>query len=441
MSGTDTIVAAATAWGTAAVAMVRVSGPRCAAVLESVAGRVPPPRRATRATFGDAEGGFDDGLVVWMPGPASYTGEDCAELSCHGNPLLVERLVAACLAAGARLARAGEFTRRAVEHGKLDLLAAEAVGQAIEASSAEGLRVARAGLDGRLGAAVSSLRDRLAEVAATLEALLDYPGEDLLFPSDEELGAALAAVGEEARALAGTYASGRLAVEGATVALVGPVNAGKSSLFNTLLGRRRALVSPRPGTTRDVVEAVLALPELKLRLLDTAGDRETDDALEAEGLELAREALPGAALVLFLWPGHVPWAFDGAWERLAAVLPPEVPVLRVCTHADLGGPHPAPVSPDLVWPRDGVEAVRAAILARLAAPGALPGLAIASLRQKELLLGLAEAVDTALADRWAGPAVMVEALYGGLRCADALVGRDTREDVLDRLFARFCVGK
>lgn len=441
MSRNDTVVAAATAWGTAAVAMVRVSGPGAAAIVAAVAGRVPAPRRAVRATFRDAEGPFDDGLLLWMPGPGSYTGEDCAELSCHGNPLLVERLVAACLAAGARLARAGEFTRRAFEHGKLDLLAAEAVGQAIEASSAEGLRVARAGLDGRLGAAISGLRDRLAEVAATLEAMLDYPGEDLLFPSDEELAGTLRAVGAEARGLAGTFASGRRAVEGATVALVGPVNAGKSSLFNTLLGRRRALVSPRPGTTRDVVEAELALPELKLRLLDTAGDRETDDPLEAEGLELAREALPGAALVVFVWPGHVPWSFDGVWARLEAALPEGVPLLRVVTHSDLGPLQPAPLVPDLVLPREGVEAVRAAILARLAAPGALPSLSIASLRQKELLLGLAEAVDTALADRWAGPAVMVEALYGGLRCADALVGRDTREDVLDRLFARFCVGK
>src|SRR5690606_34862236 len=204
-------------------------------------------------------------------------------------PLVVERLVRGAVALGARLADPGEFTRRAVLNGKLDLLQAEAVDQLSRASSAEGLRIGRAALDGSLGAFVGELRATLVEVAAELEARLDHPADELAYLDDDLLLARLSDAAGRCRALAATETAGRALVEGARVALVGPVNAGKSSLFNALLGRRRALVHDAPGTTRDVLEARCRLADLDVVLLDTAGERVTTDPVEAAGLALARE--------------------------------------------------------------------------------------------------------------------------------------------------------
>jgi tRNA modification GTPase len=400
---------------------------------------LPGARRVRLARLRDDAGVFDEGLVTWMPGPASYTGEDVAEISCHGNPLLVERLLAALVTAGARPAHPGEFTRRAFLNGRMDLTRAEAVLQAITATSDRGLAVARAGLEGRLAAEADALRDVLVDVAAELEAVLDYPEEDLVLGGDDGRVSRLQETAGRARTLASGYRAGRIAVEGARVALVGPVNAGKSSLFNRLLGRDRALVSPTPGTTRDVVEAVVQTPRARLVLMDTAGEREDPEAIEAEGLALAARLVEPADLRLVVLPGDRPLDADGA--RVLART--RTPRLVVATHAD------RPIALDLPVDHrvssvtgDGIAALLAALPSAIAGDEAAADTIVADQRQYDALLRLAVAAEAAAtALPFAGPAVAVEEVYAALAALDGLVGRDTREDVLDRLFTRFCIGK
>ena len=441
----DTIVAAATAWGQSAIAVVRLSGTGVRELLEQVAvprGGFPPPRRARFCEFKDSAGVFDEGLLTFFQAKSSYTGEPSAELSCHGNPLLVERLIAACVSHGARVANPGEFTRRAFLNGRLDLTRAEAVLQAIEATSAEGLRVARSGLSGEVAGLVDSLRTQLTEAIAELEARLDYPGEDLVFEDDHELLSRLEDLVRRCQSAAATYRSGRVLVEGATVALVGPVNAGKSSLFNVLGGSERALVSDTPGTTRDVIERQVQLGSVRIRLLDTAGDREAE-GLEALGIEMGKRLTEEADLLLVVVPAHEPHLADRILRSTE-----KRNRLVVANHADrLVQPVSELPSDALLVSAhtgDGLEELTARISEKLV--GELPGgarLIIASQRQRDLLIGVATRVEEALeAHRgMAGLAVAAERLYAGLEPLDAIVGRDSREAVLDALFSRFCIGK
>lgn len=440
MTGLPPIAACATPWGHGAIAVVRVSGGNLGPVVAAVCGVTPGGRGVRRVALRDHEGVFDEGLLVWMPGPRSYTGEDVAEISCHGNPLLVDRLLAAACAAGARVALPGEFTRRAFLNGKLDLPRAEAVLQAIRATSPAGLALARAGLDGAVSGLADALRDALTDTAAELEAILDHPGEDLLFADDAALEGRLAALAAQAEAAAGTWRAGRVAVEGARVALIGAVNAGKSSLFNALLGRARAIVSPTPGTTRDVVESTLQLDAMRVTLLDTAGERDTDDPVEAAGLALGRALSDDVDLLVVVVPAHLP--LSAASAEVLARTEGRVRIV-VASHADL----PRVFSGELAVSSltgEGLSALRARVTASLGTeePGRV-GVLLASQRQRDLLAAVAQharAAAEALRDG-AGPAVAVERIYAALAELDALLGRDTREAVLDRLFARFCIGK
>ncbi|MEQ1572302.1 MAG: GTPase, partial [Myxococcota bacterium] len=302
MQPREVIVAPATAHGRAAIAVVRVTGPGTL----DVASRVVRPRRpgewragrARRVDLVDRDGPIDDGLAVWFAGPRSYTGEDLLEVSIHGNPELVARAVAAFVDAGARVAHPGEFTRRAVVNGRLDLVRAEGVDQLVRAVGPAGVAVARDAVSGRLSAALAAVRAAVIELAAETEARLDFPDDELALTSDAEVLTRLAALERQVRALADTARAGRIRVDGATVALVGPVNAGKSSLFNALLGEVRAIVHPTPGTTRDRVEARARWGTLDVTLVDTAGDRDTDDPVEALGVELARAVVQQADLVV-----------------------------------------------------------------------------------------------------------------------------------------------
>ncbi|MCB9664885.1 MAG: 50S ribosome-binding GTPase [Alphaproteobacteria bacterium] len=442
----EVLVALATPWGRSALALIRWSGPGCHAVVGALVRPHTPtplrPGRVRRVDVLDGDGVVDDGLVWLASGPRTATGEDTAELTVHGNPLVVERVLRAAVAAGAQLAGPGAFTRRAVEHGRLDLVEAEGVQQLVDARSAAGLAVARAALDGRLGAALARLRVPLVEVVAELEARLDAPDDALALRTDEELIGALDAVAAEAEALVRSAPRGRVLVHGARVALVGAVNAGKSSLFNALVGRPRALVHATPGTTRDVVEAPCLLGEVAVTLLDTAGERVTDDPVEAAGLALAAELVAEADLLVVVLRAR-PEGPD-ATERTLLARTAGRPRLVVLNGVD--APHadaPEGALPTVAPRGEGVPAVAQAIARALV--GEVPGearLVVASARQAELLGTLArQAREGTEALGVAGPAAAADAVVAGLEALDALTGADTREEVLDALFARFCIGK
>ncbi len=440
------VVAPATPWGHGALAVVRLSGDGLDGVLarlvEPLSSGMLLPHRARRVRLRDAQGVFDDGVLVVARGPHSYTGEDTAEISCHGNPLIVERLLGAAVSAGARLATAGEFTRRALEHGKLDLVRAEAVLQVSRASSQAGLAIGRAGLDGTLSRRLDAWRIELLDVAAELEAMLDYPGDELAQTSEHDLLAALTRVSDACGALAATWRTGHHLVDGARIALVGAVNAGKSSLFNALVGRSRALVHDTPGTTRDVLELRFSLDGLALTLLDTAGERETDDPIEAAGAALARELVDEADLLVVVLRARAEGPSETERQILARTADRQRVV--VCNAVDL----PGTVVPEGALPVSaatghGLETLRVAIRRELV--GEEPGqaqLVVASVRQRDLLEQVASLLQDAVEGLpVAGVAVAADLVTEALEELDAMTGADTREDVLDVLFSRFCIGK
>ncbi|MCI0571632.1 MAG: 50S ribosome-binding GTPase, partial [Myxococcaceae bacterium] len=300
-----TIAAVATAAGPGGVGVLRVSGPEALEACLALAPRVPPsptPRLAYFTPLVDRAGEvLDSGLFLFFRAPASFTGEDVVELHAHGSPVVLQLLLRAVLADGrVRLATPGEFTRRAFLHGKLDLARAEAVADLIAADSEVAVRAAAAQARGVLSARVVEVLSPLRALHADLEAALDFPDE--ADGAEDEAGARLAALRGSVEALLAGAGRGRLLRRGATVALFGPPNAGKSTLFNALLGEARALVDAEPGTTRDVLEARLVLEGVTVTLLDTAGLREASGRVERLGVERAREVLTAADLAVLVLP-------------------------------------------------------------------------------------------------------------------------------------------
>lgn len=441
------VVAPATPAGRSALAVVRLSGSGALDIALAVARPLHAapiqPRIARRVAFCDGSGRFDDGILLFFAGPRSVTGEDVVELTCHGNPVIVQHLVDELLAAGAVMAEAGEFTRRGLLHGKYDLVAAEGVHAAIEASSVAGLRVAQQALDGAHSEAYAELRQALCVVGAELEARLDQPGDALTTEDDDAVSERLEAIAAEAQALARGADRGRRVVDGARVALVGPTNAGKSSLFNALVGRRRALVHHRPGTTRDVLEVRAVLGGAGITLLDTAGERETDDPVEAAGLALGRELTDGADLLVVVLRARE----DGPSEEEQHILARTADRRRLLVLNGVDTVPQAPSPPGAVRTSaatgEGVEALSEHIAAAVGGGGIGEGeLVIASTRQAERLraiaAGCAEAVE---ALPLAGPAVAAELVTECIAAIDELTGASPREGVLDALFQRFCIGK
>lgn len=446
-----TIVAPATPPGTSALALVRLSGADAVRILETL---TPPPvggwipRRAVVRTLHDADGrAVDQAVVTVYRAPHSFTGEDVVELSLHGNPVLVSHIVATCVAAGARLADAGAFTRRAVLAGKLDLPQAEAIAELIHAVSPQGAAMALGRLDGRLRAWAADVRTQITELLAQLTAAVDFPDE----PIAPETSVALARrLGALAAALANQAAAARRArvwVDGAAVVLLGAPNAGKSTLLNRLLGEERAIVSPWAGTTRDFLTATTLLGGVPIRLIDTAGVRATTDPIEAEGIARAAAQARSADLVLLLSAPDAP--ADAALDALVAELDP-ARVLRIATKRDLvasGTTAAAPSSAAPVdlsisaWDSDDVAALVAAIAARLRPPTA--DYVVGTLRQERAVAAAATAVAAARARLEEGfpPEIVAEDVRAAAAALDRLIGTVDAEDVLDVVFSRFCIGK
>jgi tRNA modification GTPase len=444
---TDTIFAPATAPGRAAVAVARISGPGTADALRLIAGDVPPARRATLKALHAPDGAhIDDALVLWFEGPASYTGEDAAELQVHGGPAVMDALTEALVAAGLRLAEPGEFTRRAFENGRMDLAQAEAVADLVDAETEQQRKQALAQLGGRLSGLQIRWREALTEALALYEAAVDFPDEEV--PADVAARARPVLeglTGELTAALADVVRGDRVR-QGFRIALLGAPNAGKSTLLNALARREAAIVTATPGTTRDVIEVPLVLAGYKAVLADTAGLRDSPDEVEAEGVRRARAWADEADLRL--------WLVDGASGAFPDV-PREVQPGDVCliTKRDLpeaeAGWKAAEEAPKrglavgAITPRSPNDMAWLEALIEEKVVDALGGAeppAATRLRHGELLGEAISRLRAAL-DHDEALELAAEDVRLASRALDRITGRIDPEAVLDRIFSTFCIGK
>jgi len=433
---TDTIFAPATAAGRAAIAVVRLTGPRTAHAVRTLAGGLPAPRRASvRRLYAPDGTALDQGLVLWFPGPRSYTGEDAAEFHVHGGRAVVGGLLDALAALGLRLAEPGEFTRRAFEHGQLDLAQAEAVADLIDAETEAQRRQALAQLDGRLSAVQARWREALTEALAMFEAAVDFPDEEV--PEDVAARARpiLDGLVAELEAAAADVGRGERVREGYRIALIGAPNAGKSTLLNALAKRDAAIVTDIPGTTRDVIEAPLQLGGYKAIVADTAGLRETPDVIEAEGVRRAAAWADSADLRIWLVDGAAPHAPP----RPASLTPDDLVLL---TKRDLGEGAPGlPGTPFTVRSPNDVAWLEQTLAERVVAAlsGAEPP-AATRLRHKALLDEAATRLRHAAGETEALE-LAAEDVRLASRALDRITGRIDPEEVLGKIFSTFCIGK
>jgi tRNA modification GTPase len=456
MSAEDTIFAPASGAGRAAIAVVRLSGPATRGVLEAMAGGLPSPRRMALRALRDPASGetLDRALVLWMPGPKSFTGEDQAELHIHGG-LAVRAVVLRALSGipGLRAAEPGEFTRRAFLNGRMDLSAVEGLADLIDAETEAQRRQALRQLEGRLGGLVEGWRERLIECLALLEAALDFSDEvDVAADAEGRAGAiAQALAGEIAGHLAEAGRGERLR-EGFTVVIAGPPNAGKSMLLNALARRDVAIVSEIPGTTRDAIEVRCDLNGLPVTFVDTAGLRETGDPVEMQGVSRARAHVERADLVLWLaasdsgagngsayGPGD---GLDTGPKTVPETAPTTAPAVRVATKSDLA---PAPSDVDLAVSAktgEGLLSLLDRIAALLEASLGAGDAVITRERHRQAFEIARESLTRAGAALTQGHAELAaEDVRLALRALGRITGRVDVEEILDRLFAAFCIGK
>lgn len=451
----DTVAAVSTPRGKGGIAVIRISGPDAVALLGKVfRGKTNPAAHPRRACFGqilDADGTeLDEGLALYFPAPHSFTGEDVAELSCHGGALLTEAVLTAVLATGARAAEAGEFTRRALLNGKMTLSSAEALGALLAANTTGQMVLARGGMTGRLSNAVGETFDRLSLLLADAYAKIDFPDEDLNTMSREELTAAFREVKDSLERLLATYRTGHAVAEGIATVICGPVNAGKSTLYNALVGREAAIVTDVAGTTRDILCETVALGSVTLRLFDTAGLRETDDTVEGIGVERAHRAMEEAELVFAVLDAAAPFGAEQAQllkelKTLSATVvvvlnkwadgmrfPEEVlagfdHVVRLA--AKEGDVSPLRETVEKLYLTEGLSLREDAV--------------VANARQHAALRRAADSLQTAIDALLAGvplDAACVDAELA-MSALGEVDGRAVDESIIASIFSNFCVGK
>ena len=457
----DIIAAIATGHSPTAIGIIRVSGEGCFALCDQVFraanGRPFPEQPSHKMVFGemlDAESRIiDRGLAVRFPGPHSYTGEDSAEFHCHGSPVVLRELLDALFAAGARQAKAGEFTQRAFLNGRLDLTQAEAVIDLIYAETAAAARNAAAQLDGGLRRVLEPIQDALLDITSRFYAVVDYPDEDIEDVKPEQVAEALSSAEKQLSSLLATCQRGKVLKSGVRTAIVGRPNAGKSSLLNALAGYERAIVTDLPGTTRDTVEASVLCGGVLLRLIDTAGIRDTEDVVEQKGVERSRKALESADLVLAVVDGSVPLTDEDLEVlRLAAENPRWIAVFSKCDLWDtkahsvgiIGSPAPAASVTLSSVTGEGLGDLENAVAALF--PAGDPkeaGSLLTDQRQEEAARRARDAVrraKDALENGLTPDAVLTDA-EEALDSLGELTGRTAKEEIVSRIFSRFCVGK
>ncbi len=450
MHRTDTIAAIATAAGAGGVGVVRVSGPRAREIAETLCGRRLTPRHAHYARFHDEHGEtIDDGIALWFRGPASYTGEDVVELQGHGSPAVLRALLERCCALGARMARAGEFSERAFLNGKLDLAQAEAVADLIAAADVRAARAARRSLDGVFSRRVDALADLLLRLRVHVEAAIDFVDEPIDTLGGAALREGLDRAGRDLADLLREAERGQRLRDGLHAVIVGPPNAGKSSLLNALAGSERAIVSDVAGTTRDLLRETVRVDGVELTLVDTAGLREGGDTIEREGMRRAGDELTRADLAIVVLDARDPAAGRAAVAGAIADVP-----LRLWLHnkADLlpGGvpdaPPPGDADGEGVWLSARTGAGLAQLHARLlalstggeSAEGAFSARArqVDALRRAGAALGDARAhLDHDMLD------LAAELLRTAHDALGEITGRVAPDDLLGHIFSTFCIGK
>lgn len=440
MSG-ETIVAIATAGGSAGVGVLRLSGPNAHAIANALAGRVPAPGHFRYAHFRDASGEvIDDGLLLAFAAPRSFTGEDVIELHAHGSPIVLQVLLQRCVALGARRARPGEFSERAFVNGKLDLVQAEAIADLITAGSEQAARAARRSLDGVFSQRCAQMAQTVLQLRIHVEAAIDFPEEEIDFLADAQLQQGLAEASSELAQLLAEAERGQRLRDGLHVLILGVPNVGKSALLNALAGRDRAIVTAVPGTTRDLLREEVCIDGLALTLVDSAGLRDSADPVEREGMRRARAELEHADVVL--------WVEDAS--RIAAEPPPAVPsgtsVIRVHNKADLLAQPPAGDEHELyvsALTGTGLDRLRARLRELAGCGEGSEGAFSARARHVEALqraqCHLHDAI-TQLGEHRAGELAAEE-----LRLAHDALGEITgvvhADELLGHIFASFCIGK
>ena len=438
-----TIVAIATAAGAGGVGIVRLSGSAARAIGETVCGRRLPLRRATFACFRDADGStIDDGIALAFQAPASFTGEDVVELQAHGSPVLLRQLVLRCIALGARQAEAGEFSQRAYRNGKLDLAQAEAIADLIAAADERAARAARRSLEGVFSRRVDALMAQMLAIRVHVEAAIDFADEPLETLGGAHLHTRLQAAQAELARLLEDAEQGRKLRDGLHGVLIGPPNAGKSSLLNALAGSDRAIVTAVAGTTRDTLEETVRLGGVELTLVDTAGLREAGDAIEAEGIRRARTELARADFALAVLDAREP---EFGRRALAGELDTVPTVLWLHNKVDLLPAPPAlPDTSLAVSARTGagLDAVRARLANLAGGAGDAGGGFSARLRHVQALRRAQDWLDHAAAEL---THERLELAADGLQQAHAMLGeiggRIDSDALLGHIFATFCIGK
>lgn len=454
----DTIVAVATPPGRGGIGVIRLSG-RDAVAVARRALRSPAPRflEAPGAAVvadlvaADAPGEPVDRVVAtYFRAPRSYTGEDVVEVSCHGSPVVLDAALDLLLQSGARAATPGEFTLRAFLNGRMDLTQAEAVRDLVDAQTRHQARRAQRQLRGELSRRLSPLKERILDLVVHLESTVEFVDDDIAPEGRSALSEELRAAASDLAALAASYGLGRLVSEGISVALVGPPNAGKSSIFNRLLESERAIVTPVPGTTRDLVSERVLVGGVPFRLVDTAGLRETDDTVERIGIERTRSAIADADVVLVVLDAAVSTAGDDepllrATDGLRRVVAVNKTDLAPAPAWLAAAPAGAPVVAVSALTGEGLDALRATVLELVGGrSGAEQGdILITNARHHALLRGAAAHLESAAGALEAGfgEEVALVGLHGCLRDLGELTGETALDDILNRIFSTFCIGK
>ena len=449
----DTIAAIATPLARSAFGIVRLSGPDTLRIMDAlftpVNGKRFSESRPRSMVYGSVRGAdgrvIDHPLAVWFKPGRSYTGDTDAEIHCHGSPVVLNEVLAAAFAGGARQALPGEFAKRAFLNGKLDLTEAEAIVDLVDAETAEAARNAASQVDGSLRRLVESAYDALLDIESRFYAVVDYPDEDIADASPEETERTLKAVESSLSGLLATYSRGRIVKSGVATAIIGAPNAGKSSLLNALVGYDRAIVTDIAGTTRDTVEEKAVVGGVLLRLIDTAGLRETGDEVERLGVERSRAAAERAELILALTDGSAAAEDD---EALSLAWKSGKPWILVETKLDLkrGEKREYKVSAPVVRlsnvTLEGFDALEAAISTLFPAPPQDSTL-LTNARQADAATRALDAVRSALEALRGGvtPDAVLTEVEAAANALGELTGRTAREDMVERIFERFCVGK